>query len=71
MRVYACVGMSTKLAAEALFVHENTVRYRISTVKDYFKEKRFGAGIGLNFELLCLLCRLRDARRGMAKQAEQ
>lgn len=71
VRVYACVGMSTKLAAEALFVHENTVRYRISTVKDYFKEKRFGAGIGLNFKLLCLLCRLRDARRGMVKQAEQ
>lgn len=62
VRAYARCGMSTKRAAEALFVHENTVRYRLNVARKVLDESGLGGGIGVNFELLCLLLRLREVR---------
>lgn len=60
VRAYALCGGSSKRTAELLYVHENTVRYRIAAAKEILDAGRFGAGLELNFELLCLLCRLRQ-----------
>ena len=57
LRVHARNGMSVRKTATALFLHENTVRYRLSVIDGLLASGIFKGGRQVNTDLLCYLYR--------------
>lgn len=67
LSTYASRRMSIPDTATALFVHGNTVRYRINTVKRLLAEQFIPEEVGANLEVICTLSRWADAYNSETK----
>lgn len=57
LRVHAREGMSVRKTAAAMFLHENTVRYRLTVINGLLSSGVFKGGRRINTDLLCYLYR--------------
>lgn len=60
---YARTNMSVKGTAEALYVHPNTVRYRVDMIRKVMSGFVLSENIGVSLEVICTFLRWRDAYR--------
>lgn len=63
LRAYARESMSVKKTAEALFVHANTVRYRVDMIRKMMERFVLEENIGASLEILCTFSRWLDVYR--------
>ena len=60
---YARTNMSVKGTAEALYVHPNTVRYRVDMIRKVMSGFLYVYLFGVSLEVICTFLRWRDAYR--------
>ena len=68
LRTYALCDMSIPETAAALHVHDNTMRYRIDTIKKLLAEQFGIEEVGVNLEIICTLSRWIDSYNSEMKR---
>lgn len=61
MVVYGQEGKNVRRTAERMFVHENTVRYRLKAMRALLSQRLMEENVDLNIDVICTLARWFDA----------